>query len=182
MACLLVSTGCTTLSSNPGATGTMTSFPLSTDSLTQGQPLPMDAHATHTTSNTTFEVWIDSFEIGGIDEYGNQELTIYVAAKNTGTVPIQMVWFSKLTDSNGKTYGGIGISKGGVGARTTWIQPNMTEMARDFVIIRSDRDLATLKNGAMLDVYFIERPTDEYPSSLVPDYHTRWTIDAGAIR
>jgi hypothetical protein len=142
----------------------------------------MDAHATHTTSNTTFEVWIDSFEIGGIDEYGNQELTIYVAAKNTGTVPIQMVWFSKLTDSNGKTYGGIGISKGGVGARTTWIQPNMTEMARDFVIIRSDRDLATLKNGAMLDVYFIERPTDEYPSSLVPDYHTRWTIDAGAIR
>lgn len=182
MACLLVSAGCTTPSSDPGVTGTVTALPVLTAPLTQGQPLPMDAHVTHTTPNTTFEVWVDSFEVGGIEEDGNQELTIYVAAKNTGTKPIQMVWFSKMTDLNGKTYGGIGVSKGGVGARTDWIQPNMTEMARDFVIIRSDRDLAALKNGAVLDVYFIERPTNEYPASLEPDYHTQWTIDAGAIR
>jgi hypothetical protein len=137
---------------------------------------------THTTPNTTFEVWFDSFEVGAVEDDGNQELTIYVAAKNTGDGPLQLVWFSKLTDLNGKTYGGIGISKGGSGARTTWIQPNTTEMARDFVVIRSDRDLAALKQGAVLDVYFIERPSEEYPASLEPDYHTRWTIPAGAIR
>ncbi len=173
--------GCITGSPQQGTPASTTFVPFSTDPLTQGQALPMRSSMTHTTPNTTFEVFINEFEVGEVQENGDQEISIYIVAKNTGTEPVQLVWFSKLTDLNGKTYGGIGISKGGVGARTRWIAPGSAEAARDFVIIRSDRDLDALKKGAVLDVYFIERLSDEYPSSLEPEYHSRWTIDAGAI-
>lgn len=182
IACLVLSAGCITQSPDPGATnGSATVLPTSAGFLMQGQPLPMYGYMTHTTPNTTFDVSVYEFEVGEVAEDGTQELTIYIAARNTGTEPVQLVWFSKLTDLNGKTYGGLGISKGGVGARTRFIQPGESEAARDFVTIRSDRDLETLKKGAILDVYFIERPTDEYPP-LNPEYHTRWTIDAGIIK
>jgi hypothetical protein len=179
LACLLLIAGCTTPSSNPGQSP---SLPVTANPLAQGKSLAMTEHTVHTTPNTTFEVWIDSFEIGPVQDNGDQELTIYVAAKNTGLKPIQMVWFCKLTDLNGKTYGGIGISHGGNGARTKWILPNATEAARDYVNIRSDRDLATLAKGAVLDVYFMEKPSDTIPVSLNPDYHTSWIIDPNAIR
>ena len=171
---LLLIAGCTTPSPNPGSTP---SLPAPLNPLAQGKSLAMTEHTVHTTPNTTFEVWIDSFEVGKVQDNGDQELTIYVAAKNTGTKPIRMVWFCKLTDLNGKTYGGIGISHGGNGARTDWIIPNTTEAARDYVIIRSDRDLATLAKGAVLDVYFMEKPSDDIPVSSKPDYHTSWIID-----
>lgn len=180
---ILLAAGCVSPASSPATPGATTpSIPVSVSSLTQDKPLPMDAHVTHTTPNTTFEVWIDSFEVGSVQENGDQELTIYVAAKNTGNQPIRMVWFCKLTDVNGKTYGGIGVSHGGNGARTDLIKPNWTEAARDYVNIRSDRDLAALKQGAVLDVYFMEKPSEDVALSLEPDYHTRWTINPGAIR
>lgn len=179
LACLLVVAGCTTPSSNPG---TSSLLPVSVNPLGQGKTLAMTEHAVHTTPNTTFDVWIDSFEVGKVQDNGDQELTIYVAAKNTGTGPLRMVWFCKLTDLNGKSYGGIGISHGGNGARSEWIKPNNTEAARDYVIIRSDRDLATLAKGAVLDVYFMEKPSDDIPVSSKPDYHASWIIDPGAIR
>jgi hypothetical protein len=179
LACLLLTAGCTAPSPAPGSTSP---FPVSSNPLAAGKSLAMTEHAVHTTPNTTFEVWIDSFEVGTVQDNGDQELTIYVAAKNTGTKPLQMVWFCKLTDLNGKSYGGIGISHGGNGARTKWILPNTTEAARDYVVIRSDRDLASLGKGAVLDVYFMEKPSDDIPVSLKPDYHTSWIIDPGAIR
>lgn len=168
---LLLAAGCVS-QSGPGT---------SPATVPQADALPMDGHMVHTTPNTTFDVWIDSFEMGEIQENGDQALTIYIAAKNTGTKPIRMTWFSQLTDVNGKTYGGIGISHGGNGARSSWIQPNMTEAARDYVTVRSDRDLATLSKGAVLDVYFMEKPLDNVPVGEVPDYHTRWTVDAGIL-
>jgi hypothetical protein len=179
LACLLLIAGCTTPSSNPGQSP---SVPVMSNPLAQGKSLAMTEHAVHTTPNTTFEVWIDSFEVGTVQDNGEQELTIYVAAKNTGTGPLRMVWFCKLTDPNGKTYGGIGISHGGNGARSDWIKPNQTEAARDYVIIRSDRDLAALAKGAVLDVYFMEKPSDDIPVAKTPDYHTSWIIDPNAIR
>lgn len=177
LACLLVISGCTAPSADSG-----TSLPSSVNLPDGGNPLPMNRHEVHTTPTTTFEVWIDSFETGSIQDNGDQEITVYIAAKNTGPAPIRMVWFCKLTDLNGKSYGGIGISHGGSGARSGWIMPNMTEAARDYVIIRSRPDLATLSRGAVLDVYFMEKPSQDMPVSTVPDYHTRWTIDPGAIR
>ena len=180
---LAIAAGCVTPSEPATTPPAPAALPGSVDSLTsQGAALPMGTHVPFTTRNTTFEVWIDSFEVGDVQETGDQELTIWVAAKNTGTGPLRMTWFSKLTDANGKTYGGIGISKGGSGARSGWIPFNMTELARDYVVVRSDRDLAALNEGAVLDVYFMEKPDDETPISDIPDYHVRWTIDPGTIR
>jgi len=181
MVCILLIAGCTTQSSNPGLSGTVPPTSSSANLPGQGNSLPMDGHTVHTTANTTFEVWIDSFEVDAVQENGDQTITVYVVAKNTGTKPIRLVWFSRLTDLNGKTYGGIGISHGGSGARSDWIQPNMSEAARDYVTIRSNPDLATLAKGAVLDVYFMEKPSDDIPVSLVPDYHTSWIIDPGVI-
>ncbi len=183
VAAMVILSGCVSQSpagSSPSGSGI--TLPSSSGPLVSGKALPMDGHTVHNTGNTTVEVWIDSFEIGEVQENGDQELTIYVAAKNTGEKPVQLVWFSKLTDMNGKTYGGIGISHGGNGARPAVLQHNQTDMARDYVNIRSDRDLETLKKGAVLDVYFMEKFADDVPVSDIPDYHTTWTIDAGAIR
>ncbi|MCK9579667.1 MAG: hypothetical protein M0Q92_04360 [Methanoregula sp.] len=185
---LMLAAGCVSQSTPGTSPSAVPSLPISADPLTEGAPLAMDAHVTHTTPNTTFEVWVDSFEIDPVQENGDQELTIYLTAKNTGDKPVMLVWFCKLTDVNGKTYGGIKISHGGSGARTYWIMPagddtmRNSETARDYVNILSDRDLATLAKGAVLDVYFMEKPTED---SLVPDvpaYHTRWTIDPGVIQ
>ena len=178
---ILLMTGCVSQVPQGTSPGPGQQFPVSVDPLTSGKPLPMDRHVFITAKNTTFETWIDSFETGEIQENGNQELTIYVAAKNTGSDPIRMTWFFKLTDPNGKTYGGIGISHGGNGARSNWIQFNHTEMARDYVIINSDRDLQALSKGATLDVYYMEKPLDDVPIPDVPDYHTTWTINPGVI-
>jgi hypothetical protein len=178
LAGMLFAAGCTSMSPNPGspaATPVPATFSVPADAL------PMNGHAVHTTPNTTFEVWVDSFELGAADEKGVRPLTIYVAAKNTGTGPLRLVWYSKLTDLNGNTYGGIGISHGGNGARSDWIKPNTTEAARDYINIYSDSALATLSKGAVLDVYFIEKPGDSASLPLIPDYHTFWIIDPGTI-
>lgn len=148
----------------------------------QGPPLPMTSHVTIGSGNRTLDVSVESFEIGSVDETGGQELSVYIAAHNTGTERARYTWFSKLTAKNGKTFGGIKVSHGGNGARSYWINPNYTEVARDFVMVYSDVDLAALKEGATLDVYFMDRQDDTVPVPDVPDYHVTWTIDPGAIR
>jgi len=181
LAGIVLAAGCT---SAPANTGPSTPGPAPTSPAGLAAPagaLPMNGHDIHKTPNTTFDVWVDSFETGSPDGNGVRPLTIYVAAKNTGTGPLRMVWFSKLTDIYGNTYGGIGISHGGNGARTDWIKPNTTEAARDYINIYSADDLATLSKGAVLDVYFMEKPSDNGSVSMIPDYHTSWIIDPGTI-
>lgn len=180
--CLVCAAGCTTTSPVTGPVSSGPSLPTSVDSLSQKTPLPMSGHATVTTRNGSFEAWIDSFELGQVEADGNQELTIYIAVRNKGTQALRMTWFCKLTDAKGKSYGGIGVSHGGNGARSGWIPPNVYEAARDFVNIQSDRDVEALTKGGTLDVYFMENPSDDVPISTVPDYHLRWTVDPGAIR
>ena len=181
MAGMLLAAGCTSTSPNPVSPAATPSHPVPATFSVPAGALPMNGHAVHTTPNTSFEVWVDSFELGAADEKGVRPLTIYVAARNTGTGPLRMVWYSKLTDLNGNTYGGIGISHGGNGARSDWIKPNTTEAARDYINIYSDSALATLSKGAVLDVYFIEKPGDSESVPLIPDYHTSWIIDPGTI-
>ena len=178
---LLLIAGCTTPSSLSGPSGTNPPLPASADPLVQGKMLHQAANITLGSGNKTFNTWIDSIEVDPVQENGDQTVTIYVAAKNTGTDVMRMVWFSKLTDVNGKTYGGIKISHGGSGARTFWVAPNHTEMARDYVTVRSDRDLAALAKGAVLDVYYMNYISDNVSVSNVPDYHTSWKINPDAI-
>jgi len=181
MISLLLIAGCTTPSSPSGSPGAGISLPSPFGSLSMGKPHAQSEYVILGSGNRTYNASIHSFEIDPAKENGDQTITIYVSVKNIGTEPSQLVWFSKLTDLNGKTYGGIGISHAGSGARTYWLNPGgIPEAARDYVTIRSDRDLETLKKGAVLDVYFMEK----YPNTTIsdkPDYHATWTIDPGSI-
>jgi hypothetical protein len=178
---LLVTAGCTGPAADSGTLPGAVSFSPEGVPVTVSKALPMDQHLTLGSGNTTVDVSIDSFEVSPAEDNQTRTVTIYVAAHNTGTAPVMMVWFSKLTDSTGKPFGGIGISHGGNGARTYWIAPNRTEAARDYVTV-SDQDLAALAKGAVLDVFFINKPSDDAPVSYTPDYHVTWKIDAGTIR
>lgn len=186
----LVVAGCTTISpsntpANPGvpvptSSGTKITFPTAFPGIVPNTVLPMDAEVALGTANKTFNVSIYEMEIEPRDESGKHTINIYIGAKNTGSHPIELVWFSKLTDINGNTYGGIKVSHAGTGARTRGIIPNLTEAARDYIVINSDKDFATLSQGAILDVYFMEPKKEGEP--LVPDYHVTWGLDPGTIR
>jgi hypothetical protein len=140
----------------------------------------MNAEVVLGTAGKQINASIYSIEIDPPDESGKHTINIYVGAKNTGVQPHNLTWFSKLTDINGKTYGGIGVSHAGTGARTRDIPLNVTEAARDYIVINSDKDFATLSNGALLDVYFLEPRPEGSP--LVPDYHVTWGINPGTIK
>jgi hypothetical protein len=177
--------GCMTIPSGAGTprptlTGT-TPSPVPSVTAVSNPVLPMNATVTLGTAENPFTASVDSFEIDTPAEPGKQTITIYVAIKNTGTEPVQLVWFSRLTDSNGNTYGGIGISHGGTGARSGLIYPNSTEAARDYVVV-PDPGFSLLSRGAILDVYYMVKKSDTDTVLREPDYHTRWAIDPGVIK
>lgn len=188
--CLLLAAGCTsapaqntsqsTMPHSPAPTGGTLGIPTSVVTIAPGTALPMNAEVALGSAQKPFNVSIDSIEVDPQTEPGKRTITIYVGAKNTGDDLIMLTWFSKLTDATGKSYGGIGVSHAGSGARTRNITPNWTEMARDYVVVDSDEGFAALANGAILDVYFIEQPKAD--GSTKPDYHTAWVIDPGVIR
>jgi len=182
---LLVITGCTTISpdtnpTQPTSAVSIPPVPTPSGTVVSDPLLPMNTTVVVGTGEKQFTASVDSFEIDTPSEPGKQTITIYVAVKNTGTVPVQLVWFSRLTDISGKIHGGIGISHGGNGARSGLIYPNTTEAARDYVVV-PDAELAQLSRGAILDVYFMEKKSDTDVISMVPDYHIRWAIDPAVI-
>ena len=173
---LILIAGCTTAS--PGTSPATTPTP---SLVIPSDALPMNGSLKLGNDTHSITVSVDSFEVDPQSEAGKYTVTIYVAANNTGIDPIKYVWFSKLTDFNGNSYGGIRESHGGSGARTGWIPVNFSEAARDYVDVNSDLALANLTKGAVLDVYFMEQRVNVTPS-LVPDYHVTWAIDPGTIR
>ncbi|MDD1693532.1 MAG: hypothetical protein LUQ71_02290 [Methanoregula sp.] len=177
---MLVIAGCTTPVSDSGSAPATPSGASPVLPSTAVNVLSQNGHMALGSGNKTFDVYIDSFELGE-EQNGTRDITIYVAAHNTGTRPVMMVWFSKLTDIAGNSYGGIGVSHNGNGARTNWILPNGTEAARDYITIHSNQELLDLSKGAVLDVYFMDKPTDDARVSSVPDYHVAWKIDPGTI-
>lgn len=184
---LVLLAGCTTVPPDtgtplPASTGTTTPAAAPSSTTVSNPQLTMNASVVLGNDSKQITVYLanDSFEIDPLSEPGQQTITIYVYAHNTGSVPVQLVWFSRLTDTSGRIYGGIGISHGGNGARTDQIYPNMTEAARDYVVVPA-ADFPQLAKGAILDVYFMEKESDADRVSLVPDYHVRWAIDPGVI-
>lgn len=176
---ILLSAGCTTLSTTTPSSQ-VTTVPTFPGTTLPDTILPMDGVVTLGTGNNTMVVSLDSIEVDPSTEYGNKTITIYVLAKNNGTTSRQFVWFSKLTNVYGNSFGGIGVSHKGSGARTGKILPGGSEAARDYVVLYSDDSFATLSKGAVLDVYFMEKRSDEI--SMVPDYHVAWQINPGVIR
>lgn len=169
---MLVAAGCTSPATPSGVSPTPA----------PGKILPMHGNTTIGSGNKTVNVYIDSIELDPkAENETGRTLTIYVAAENRGTEPVMFVWYSKLTDANGNSYGGIDVSHGGHGARTAWIQPNNTEAARDFIDQLTNQDLGVLSKGAVLDVYFFEKSGPDGTIAAEPEYHVAWTIDPGAV-
>ena len=178
--CVLLVAGCTTTPATTTPSGQVSFAPTSPGKASLDPVLPMNGTVTLGSGNNTMELSLDSIEVDPSTDSGNKTITIYVLARNTGTTPHQFVWFSKLTNTNGNSFGGIGISHLGSGARSGQIPPGKGEAARDYVVIRSAESFATLSKGAVLDVYFMEKISNE--TSMVPDYHVAWTVNPGVIR
>jgi len=178
--CVLLITGCTTTPSTTTPSGPVSPVQTFPGKASPDQVLPTDGKVTLGNGNNTMEVSLDTIEVDPSTDSGNKTITIYVLARNTGTTPRQFVWFSKLTNTYGNSFGGIGISHRGSGARSAKIPPGKGEIPRDYIEIRSAESFATLSKGAVLDVYFMEKTSDEI--SMVPDYHVAWTVNPGVIR
>jgi len=169
---MMITAGCTAPAVQP-----VTPAPTASEKV-----LPMHANATIGSGNKTMNVYIDSIELDPKKENeSGRTITIYVAIENTGTENVMMVYYSKLTDKNGRSYGGINATHGGNGARTAWMYPGKIEAARDYIDKLTNQDLGAISNGAVLDVYFMEKPADNVAVSLNPDYHVAWTIEPGSI-
>ena len=178
--CVLLVAGCTTTPATTSPSEQVSSVPTFPGKTSLDPVLPMNGMVTLGSGNNTMEISLHSVEVDPPADSGIKTITIYVLARNTGTTPRQFVWFSKLTNTNGNSFGGIGISHKGTGARSGEIPPGIGEAARDYIEIRSADSFATLSKGAVLDVYFMERTNNK--TSMVPDYHVAWTINPGVIR
>ena len=178
--CVLLVAGCTTPPATTTPSGQIPPAQIIPGKTSADPVLPMDGTVTLGSGNKTFNVSLDSIEIDPVTVPGEHTITIYVLARNTGTEPVKLVWFSKLTNEYGNTFGGIGISHQGTGARSAKIFPGGGEAARDYIVIHSDESFASLSKGAILDVYFMDRTAEN--TSLVPDYHVAWTVNPGVIK
>ncbi len=180
MVCCLLVVGCISTPSTTTPPGTTSPVPTFPGKALPDHILPINGTTTLGTGNNSMEVSLASIESDPPTDVNNRTINIYVLAMNNGTTPRQFVWFCKLTNIYGNSFGGIGISHMGNGARSGNILPGHGDAARDYIIIHSDESFATLSKGAVLDVYFMEKTSDEI--SMVPDYHVAWTIDPGMIK
>jgi hypothetical protein len=178
--CVMLVAGCTTTPATPAPSGPLSPAPVFPGKESLDPVLPMNGNVTLGSGNNTIDVSLFNIEVDPSTESGTKTITINVLARNTGTNPRQFVWFSKLTNMNGNSFGGIGISHAGSGARSGRIPPGIGEIPRDYIEIHSAESFATLSRGAVLDVYFMEKISNE--TSKVPDYHVAWTVDPGVIR
>ena len=166
---LILVAGCTT--STPGNTAPAGSV---YNSAPPGNPAPgQDTIAMLV--NGTYSINASVYQITpGRSLSGSHTIDVYVTATNTGTSPVQLRWFSKITNADGVSFGGIGVSHGGYGAETDPIMPGGSETPRDYVTIDSDQAYQALSRGATLNVYFITEPLDnQAPVS----FSTTWTLD-----
>ena len=160
--CLILVAGCTT--STPGINGTPA----------PGQTAPgQDEIAVLT--NGTYAINASVYQITtGRSQSGSHEIDIYITARNTGTTPIQLRWFSRITGANGVSYGGVGVSHAGSGAETGPLEPGSQGTPRDYIVIGSDVDYKALANGATLEVFFVTEPLDNQPPV---SFSTEWILD-----
>ncbi|MFA6224955.1 MAG: hypothetical protein WC620_01945 [Methanoregula sp.] len=177
--CVLLVAGCTTTPATTTPPGSVSPVPTFPGKTLPDHVLPMNGTVTLGTGNNTIDVSLYSIEVDPSTGSDNKTITIYVFARNNGTTPREFVWFSKLTNTYGNSFGGIGISHQGNGARSAVILPGHGELPRDYIVIHSDEAFATLSKGAVLDVYFMEKTTDGI--SKVPDYNVAWMVNPGVI-
>jgi len=162
---LILVAGCTTSTSsgNSGATTAPGNHALSQ------KETAVLVNGTYTINASIEQIAVDR------SQSGDHEVDIYIHAKNNGPAPVQLQWFSSITDADGVTHGGIGISHGGSGAVTAILGPGDADTARDYVVIDSDKDYNALAKGATLRVFFTTEilSTNEAPVG----FSTAWILN-----
>ena len=142
------------------------------------QSLKMNEPAVLQNGSYMITTQIDQIDVDS-SKPGKKIIDIYIRATNSGTQPIQLVWYSRITDPAGISHGGIGVSHAGSGAVTPPLDPGSSAIPRDYIVVESDPDFAAFAKGGTLDVVFIGQD----PESGSPvNFHTSWVIDPNRIR
>jgi hypothetical protein len=166
--CLILVAGCSSTPSTPAISPTPSASPV-----TVKDPSVIKSGNYSLTSS------IDLIEADSPGS-GKHTVNIYLRVTNTGNESIRLAWFSKLTDKNGLSHGGIGVSHGGSGAQTFVFSPNTTYTSRDYVTIDSDQDYAALKEGgATLDVVYSDQKSLLEP---IPNLTSTWNLEPAYFR
>jgi hypothetical protein len=139
--------------------------------------LPMGQVVKVNNGSYVFDASITSIEASMQDDI--HIVDVNIAVNNTGRESFQLVWFSRLTDRNGKEYGGIGVSHNGSGARGVKLHPGLSNLARDYVTVLSPKGFSELSKGATLNVVFFNQTPYGYGDKVA---NASWSIPGGVIR
>jgi hypothetical protein len=173
--CLLLGAGCTT--TGP-ASDQQTGSGLS-GSGTQAAGLNLNEPARLANGSWSVTAAVSELDTSS-SKPGRNMLDIYIRATNTGTKPVLLAWYSKITTPDGKSYGGIGVSHAGSGAHTPPLSPGSSATVRDYIVVESDQDFAALSNGATLDVVITAQESESSPA--VALFTASWAVGPGRIR
>ena len=165
---LILAAGCT---SGTGSNGT--TVPSSAAGASGQAAVDQDRVISLSNGTYSFNASIDQISTTVLPS-GSHEVDIFVRVTDTGTTPLQLQWYSTLTNAKGSSFGGIGVSHGGDGSETPPLGPGQPASGRDYVTITSDQDYQSLKNGAALTVNFFTEPSgNQTPAS----FSATWTLD-----
>ncbi|WP_321505528.1 hypothetical protein [uncultured Methanoregula sp.] len=165
--CIILVAGCSGTSSTPAVSPTASPAP-------PPQQVAIKPPSIIKSGNYSLTSSIDHIEVDSKDA-GKHIVNIYLRLTNTGNESARLVWYSKLTDKNGLSHGGVGVSHGGSGAQTFIFDPATTGTMRDYVTIDSDRDYAALKEGgATLDVAYADQKS---PLEPITNLTSSWSLE-----
>jgi hypothetical protein len=174
LACIamILVAGCT---SGTGSNGTAagTTVPSSAAGAAGQVAVDQDRVISLTNGTYSFNASIDQI-FATVLPSGSHEVDIFVRVTDTGTTPLQLQWYSTLTNAKGSSFGGIGVSHGGYGSETPPLGPGQPASGRDYVTIVTDQDYQALKNGATLTVNFFTEPLD---NQAPVRFSATWTLD-----
>jgi hypothetical protein len=153
---LILAAGCT--STPPASTTGTPTVSATTLKVTDGGNLPNQSEIAVLTNGTyAVNASIEQISVDKSDS-GAHTVDIYVNAKNAGKDPVTLHWYSRITGADGVSFGGVGVSHDGSGAETGSLGNGESETARDYVVIDSDKEYATLSQGAVLEVFITTEP------------------------
>ena len=169
---IALAAGCTSAPAGSTAAGTAQPAPGTGSSAIAQAGTAVLTNGTYAVNATIDTISVDRSADGG------HQVNIYLNAKNAGTGPVQLQWYSQLTAADGTTFGGVGISHDGSGAETNTLGPGQAEEARDYVSIDTNKDYSKLENGATLTVFFTTEPLEkEAPAS----FTATWKLPASVF-
>lgn len=176
---LLIAAGCVAGEQQSAAgTGTGTAVQAGIPGGGQSSAHKLTEPVVLTNGSCTFTASVDKFATSS-QGAGGHTVDVYIRAADSGSRPVTLRWYSMLTTTGGKSYGGIGVSHGGNGAVTRLLEAGYSETPRDYVVIDSDRAFTSLSDGGILSVTFFCNAGDAAGDQLL---QAHWALLPGSIQ